>query len=83
MKMLHTHRTIAQMAFLGFERMRARQKRQREPGELRPRDTHVAYPHHSARQRNRMLRHIAAGRMPAEQLGIMVDGRVLPCVERS
>jgi hypothetical protein len=76
MSLLHTSKTIAQMAFLGFQRMRDRQQRQHEPGYLAPRDTHLSYPHSGQREVDRHLRHIAAGRIPTDQIGVLVDGRV-------
>jgi hypothetical protein len=53
---------------------------QRPAGELRKRDTHRSYPQHQSgnRERERHLRHLADGRTPSDQLGRIVDGRVVP-----
>jgi hypothetical protein len=72
---------IMMMQALGaFQNRITGQMRQRAPGELRKRDVHRPYYQHETgkRERERNLRHQAQGRIPHDQLGQIVDGRVVP-----
>jgi len=53
------------------------QQRHRAAGELRKSDTHQDYPHHSDREHARHTRQEIEGRIPREQLGRIVDDRVV------
>jgi hypothetical protein len=72
-----SHALLMSGALKAFQNRLNAQSRKRMPGELRPSERHRAYSHSGNRERERHLRHQAAGRMPADQIGQLVDGRVV------